>query len=149
MPRPRNPLEAEYIQGSILRACQATSDRHIRDIEFADMMGCDRSEVSRFRSGERMMDIDELVRLIGRFGSPAVLGPLAALSGSRVVSSSSPRAEPITGAVQLVSAASALLTNAHEAAEDGHLSAEERSELARRAREIIHLAERVIAGVSP
>lgn len=77
--------ERHAIQSAVLDAARtAGDDGRPTDRELADVMACDRSEVTRFGAGERRMDLDEVIALADRYGVD-VLAPVVALIGGRIV----------------------------------------------------------------
>lgn len=78
--------ERAAAQTAIILALQASrpGDRPSqRDI--ARVIGCDPSDVSRFKDGERTIDVDELDLAAEEWGVDAAYGPLLARHGARVV----------------------------------------------------------------
>lgn len=80
------PSERGRTQTEILAAIRASApDGRPSNREIGATIGCDPSEVGRFEKGERRMDLDEIDAAAERWGADAVLGPLAARHGRRLV----------------------------------------------------------------
>lgn len=94
--------------------------------------GCAPSDLSRFKAGERKMDVDELVALVDEYGAVAVLGPIAARTQCDVVAREAAPMPVLAGSAQLVEASAGLLGEAYSALADNHLSPAERESLLRR-----------------
>ena len=77
--------ERAHLQSALLDSVRAASVDRPTNVELARVAGCDRTELSRFESGERRIDLDELVALGEVYGPEAVLQPLAERLGGRVV----------------------------------------------------------------
>ncbi len=140
------PRARQALQESILDGCKAAHPG-TRDAELGAAIGCDRAHVSHLRAGERGLTLDGLVGLLRDFGATAVLGPIVALDGARVVAD---RVEPLSlagGTVKLITAAGALLESAHLAVADGYVDAAERADLRRQIEAIRDVLGRVEAGL--
>lgn len=138
------PKERSEVQGAILASVRAASQGgRPSNTALADAAGCDRSEISRFESGERRMDLDEIEGLADLVDPAAVYAPLVGRHGLRLVSETAgglslkelPRAS-----ARVAAAAAELSASLAEALEDGRLTAEESDDLQR---QLDHLQTRV------
>ncbi len=109
-----SPLRRGIVQGRILDGVKA-ADPTMTDAALARAMECCRTEISRFRSGERAMDLDELAGLLASGADPRlVLGPLAEIGGARIELEGGDIDTDVQGnAIQLVEAAAGLASNVH------------------------------------
>jgi transcriptional regulator with XRE-family HTH domain len=79
-----SPREAGTLQEKILDGIKKQSDG-APDKQIAAHAGVDRTQLSKWRTGERVMRLDELCNLLPAYGAAAVLGPIAALDEADVV----------------------------------------------------------------
>lgn len=129
---------ALHTQSLIIYACK---EGGITNAELALAMGCDRSEVSRFDSGERAMDVPELAGLVRRFGAVAALSALAAIGGATVTSSTVEATPLKPAAIGMVGDAASLLASVHAKLADGVLTGTEGAELESELTALIRRAE--------
>ena len=115
----------------------------------AESLCCDKSEVGRFRSGERRMDLDELVDLTDRYGVE-VLAPLVERVGGRIVPAEDLRdhGDPLTlafdGAQHLVE----LQRTIARAQSDNRIDTGEAADIHRQIDALSHQLRRVLASVN-
>lgn len=114
------------LQSRILDGIKAT-DPTLTDAALAKAMGCDRTDVSRFRSGERKMDIEELAGLLAAGSDPKlVLGGLAAIGGARVeLDEHRPAVDLRTAAINVVVASGNTAGGINQAMADGRVDRNE------------------------
>jgi hypothetical protein len=82
------PTERSALQKAILDAARSAPSGRASQTALGNKMGCDRSEVSRFETGTRRMDLDEVVALCDDdelAGAAAILAPLAERFGLMLV----------------------------------------------------------------
>lgn len=79
-----SPRELGTLQEAILDAVKKQSDG-APDKQIAAHAGVDRTQLSKWRTGERVMRLDELCGLLPAYGATVVLGPIAALDEADVV----------------------------------------------------------------
>lgn len=128
------PTERLNLQSAVLNGIRsAARDGRPSNTRIADVLGCDRSEISRFEAGTRRIDLDELVAAAEEWGPVAVLGPIADRFGCQVVPN--PEAVPLItsrapAAAELGTQVAHLTLAVLEAERDGALDARERKVLA-------------------
>lgn len=128
------PRERGTVQAEIIASVRAASEGgRPSNTALADAAGCDRSEITRFESGERRIDLDELEGLADLVGGAAVYAPVLRRHGFRLVSEKA--AHPVKDlprlAARVAAGAAELSASLAEALEDGRLSDEEAADLQR------------------
>lgn len=114
------------LQSRILDGIKA-QDATLTDAALAKAMGCDRSDVSRFRHGERKMDIEELAGLLAEGCDPKlVLGGLAAIGGAHLeLDEPAPAVDLRTAAISAVVASGNTASGVNQALADGRIDPRE------------------------
>lgn len=116
----------------------------VRDAEIAAVAGVDRTQTSKWRSGEREMRVSELVRLQGQYGAGAVFGPLVGLDGAEVRQRQArPAADLQREVLAIAHGGTALAAATCEALRDGLVDSTERDDLTRQVRLAIQQLERL------
>lgn len=144
------PRRLAALQSTILDRIKS-ADPTWTDAALADAMGCDRSIVSRYRSGERKMHVDELAGLLAAGADPAlVLAPLAAIGGARV---EAVEVEPTADGLQLQAAKLVALGAEFCAAvaiaeADGKITHDEAADLDRRHQQLLAETRRMALRVT-
>lgn len=136
------------MQGRILARCAREGQT---DAALAVAAGVDRSLISRWRSGEREIGLDDLTRLVGAYGAEIVLEPLARPDGCEVRRLDSEGAPALLRrtSIAVVRGAGELAAAVEEALEDGRLTSEEVEQLAGLTETLTTSLERLRAAMRP
>jgi hypothetical protein len=122
------PTERGQLQSAILDSIRAAApDGRPSNTAIGNVLGCDRSELSRFAAGTRRMDLDELHAAAEVFGVDAVLGPIAAAFGRTLAPADAPATlrELPRASARVTVAAAALASTVTDLLSDGDCSEED------------------------
>jgi len=141
-----SPRELGALQESILDGIKKQSDG-APDKQIAAHAGVDRTQLSKWRTGERVVRLDELCRLLPAYGAAAVLGPIAALDEADVVERD-PKgpADPKRAALALTIHIAQLGSTVHAALEDGTIDPDELAAIVSQAEAAVVELRRLVAG---
>ncbi len=140
-----SPRELGRLQEQIVDGAKKVSGA--ADKALAAFAGVDRTQLSKWRTGEREMRLSELVGLQGAYGATAVLGPVAALDEADVVERD-PKgpADPRTLAHEINVEATQLGNTVHLALVDGVVDADELAAITAKAEALVVKLRRLQAG---
>lgn len=143
-----SPRELGAVQEAILDAVKKQSDG-APDKQIAAHAGVDRTQLSKWRTGERVMRLDELCNLLPAYGAAAVLGPIAALDEADVVERdpkgpADPRALSLSLNVQIAG----LTSTVHMAFADDVIDSDELAAITARVEQLVVDLRRLRAGAA-
>lgn len=145
-----SPRVLGSLHGDVIDAIQR--EHGVNKVQIAKVIACDKAKVSHLGDAERPateeLRTSEIVRLIQNYGSPAVLGPLAAIDGCRVVAiEAAPAADAVVSAGAVTGHAADYLRALLLALRDGRIDATERDQLLAILRELVAEVDASAAGL--
>lgn len=143
-----SPRALGALQESILDGIKRQSDG-APDKAIAAHAGVDRTQLSKWRTGDRVMRLDELCGLLPAYGAAAVLGPIAALDEADVVERdpkgpADPRALSLSLNVQIAG----LTSTVHMAFADNVVDPDELAAITQRVEQLVLDLRRLSAGAA-
>lgn len=140
------PRALATLQEAILDRIKAASDG-APDKVIASHAKVDRTQLSKWRTGEREMRLGELVDLLPAYGATAVFGPVVALDEADVVERD-PKgpADPRVLSIEITLQTAALSSTVHGALADGEIDTDELAAIVAKAEAIVVALRRLQAG---
>lgn len=144
------PIERASLHGDVLASIRSADPAgRPTNSRIGDVLGCDRSEISRFENGTRRIDLDELVAAADQWGARVVFGPIVERFGCKVTEE---HVEAVPGprspaAAELSSRVAQLTVAVLLAEGDGKIDPAERAALAKELDGIAHRVAQLRAGL--